>query len=66
MHRCIAILGPAIRVLYRDLSIAIRIAIHIAIRIKYRDQCIVIRDTYHDVTSGTAVTTHAVTTHVSQ
>ena len=29
MHRCIAILGPTIRVLYRDLCIAIRIAIHI-------------------------------------
>ena len=52
MHRCIAILGPAIRVLYRDLSIAIRIAIHIAIRIKYRDQCIAITDTYDDATSG--------------
>ena len=48
MHRCIAILGPSIRVLYRDLSIAIRI----------RDQCIAIRDTYHDPTSGA--------THVSQ
>ena len=41
MHRCIAIFGPAIRVLYRDLSIAIRIAIRIA----YRDQCIAIRIT---------------------
>ena len=50
MHRCIAIFGPAIRVLYRDLSIAIRIAI----RITYRDQCIAIRDTYHDATSGTS------------
>ena len=48
MHRCIAILGPAIRVLYRDLSIAIRIAI----RITYRDQCIATRHTYHDATSG--------------
>ena len=32
MHRCIAILGPAIRT---------------TIRIKYRDQCIAIRDTHH-------------------
>ena len=40
MHRCIAILGPTIRVLYRDLSIAIRIVIRIAIHITYRDQCI--------------------------
>ena len=54
MHRCIAILGPAIRVLYRDLSIAIRIAIRITICITYRDQCIAIRDTYHDATSGTS------------
>ena len=45
MHRCIAILGPEIHVLYRDLSIAILIAI----RITYRDQCIPIRDTYHGV-----------------
>ena len=44
MHRCIAILGPAIRVLYRDLSIAIRIA--------YRDQCIAIRHAYHVATNG--------------
>ena len=44
MHQFIEILGPAIRVLYRDLSIAIRIT--------YSDQCIAIRDTYHDATSG--------------
>ena len=56
MHRCIAILGPAIRVLYRDLRIAIHISIHIsiriAIRITYRDKCIAIRDTYCNATSG--------------
>ena len=50
MHRCIAILGSAIRVLYRDLSIAIRITICIT----YRDQCMAIRDTYHDATNGTS------------
>ena len=48
MHRCIAILGPPIRVLYRDVSIAIRITI----RIKYRDPCIAISGPYHDATSG--------------
>ena len=54
MHRYVVILGPAIHVLYCDLSIAIRIAILIAIRIAYCDQCIAIRDTYHDATSGTS------------
>ena len=59
MHRCIAILGPPISVLYRDLSITIRI--------KYRDSCIAISDPYHDATSGASrYVNAAVTTHVSQ
>ena len=51
MHRCIAILGPAIHVLYRDLSIAICIAIRIVTSVSRYVIRITIPQAAHHVTS---------------